>query len=44
MTGVQLSAGAMLGLFLFATVFRPALGPTQHPVQWVLGALMLGIK
>jgi hypothetical protein len=23
------------GLFLFATAFRPALGPTQPPIQWV---------
>jgi hypothetical protein len=33
-----------LGIFFFTTVFRLALGPTQPPVQWVLGALMLGIK
>jgi hypothetical protein len=26
-------------LFLFATASRPALGPSQPPVQWVLGAL-----
>jgi len=24
-------------MFFFPTMFRPALGPTQPPVQWVLG-------
>jgi hypothetical protein len=24
-----------LGIFLFTTAFRPALGPTQPPIQWV---------
>jgi hypothetical protein len=33
-----------LGIFLFTTAFRTALGPTQPPIQWVLGALSLGIK
>jgi hypothetical protein len=28
-----------LGIFLFTTVSRPALGPTQTPIHWVLGAL-----
>jgi hypothetical protein len=32
-----------LGIFLFITTSRPALGPTQ-PVQWVPGALSLGVK
>jgi hypothetical protein len=27
-----------------ASVARPALGPTQPPVQWVLGVLSLGLK
>jgi hypothetical protein len=32
-----------LGIFLFTnTVSRPALGPTQPAIQWVLGALTLG--
>jgi hypothetical protein len=33
-----------LGIFLFATVSRPTLGPTQTPIQSVLGTLTLGIK
>jgi hypothetical protein len=33
-----------LGIFLFTTVSRTALGPTQPPIQWVLGALSLGVK
>jgi hypothetical protein len=31
-----------LGIFLFATASRKALGPTQPPIQWVTGALSLG--
>jgi hypothetical protein len=33
-----------LELFLFTTVSRPVLGPTKPPIQWVTGALSLGIK
>jgi hypothetical protein len=33
-----------LGIFLFTTASRTALEPTQPPIQWVLGALSLGIK
>jgi hypothetical protein len=33
-----------LGIFLFTTVSRLALGPIQSPIQWVAGALSLGIK
>jgi hypothetical protein len=33
-----------LGIFLFTTVPRPALGPTQPPIQWVPGALSLGVQ
>jgi len=33
-----------LGILLFTTAPRMALGPTQPPIQWVLRALSLGIK
>jgi hypothetical protein len=33
-----------LGMFLFTTAFRTALGPTQPPIQWVRGALSLEVK
>jgi hypothetical protein len=33
-----------LGIFLFTTASRPTLAPTQHPIQWVPGALSLGVK
>jgi hypothetical protein len=33
-----------LGIFLFTTASRPALRPTQPPIQWVPGALSLGLK
>jgi hypothetical protein len=33
-----------LGIFLFTTEFGTALGPTQPPIQWVPGALSLGVK
>jgi hypothetical protein len=33
-----------LGICLFTTASRPALGPTQLPIQRVPGALSLGLK
>jgi hypothetical protein len=33
-----------LGIFLFTTVSRTVLGPTQPPIQWVPWALSLGVK
>jgi hypothetical protein len=33
-----------LGIFLFTTTSRMALGPTQPPIQWVPGAVPLGIN
>jgi hypothetical protein len=33
-----------LGIFLFTTASRTALGPTQPPSQWVPGTLSLGVK
>jgi hypothetical protein len=37
-------SGEGLGIFLFTTASRTALGPTQPPNQWVPGALSLGVK
>jgi hypothetical protein len=33
-----------LGIFLFTTTSRTALGPTQPPIKWVLESLSLGVK
>jgi len=30
--------------FLFTTASRTALGPTEPPIPWILGALSLGVK
>jgi hypothetical protein len=43
-TGLRFPAGAMMGLFLFATAFRPALGPTQPHIQWVRKLFLPGAK
>jgi hypothetical protein len=31
-------------IFLFSTVFRPALGPTQLPIRWLPGTLSQEVK
>jgi hypothetical protein len=33
-----------LGIFLFTTLSRTALGITQPPIQWIPGTLSLGVK
>jgi hypothetical protein len=33
-----------LEIFLFTTASRTVLGATQPPIQWVAGALSLGVK
>jgi hypothetical protein len=33
-----------LGIFLFTTASRTALGPSQPPIQWVSGTVSLGIN
>jgi hypothetical protein len=33
-----------LGIFLLATASRPALGSIQPTIQWVTGAISLGVK
>jgi hypothetical protein len=42
MNRVHFLVGA--GTFFFATASRSALGPTQPPIQWVLGTPSLGVK
>jgi hypothetical protein len=34
----------MLGIFLFTTASKPALVPTQPPIQWVSGDVSLEVK
>jgi len=33
-----------LGIFLFTTASKTALGPTHPPIQWLPGTLSLGVK
>jgi hypothetical protein len=42
--GSRVRFPAELGIFLFTTVSRTALGITQPPIQWVPGSLSLGVK
>jgi hypothetical protein len=44
MTGVQSQAGAWEGRVFFTTASRPALGPTQPPIQWAPGGLTPAVK
>jgi hypothetical protein len=37
-------SGQVPKIFLFATAFRPALEPTQPPIQWVQEALSQDVK
>jgi len=44
MTRVQFLARAGERFFISTTMFRATVGPTQPPIQWVLGALSCGHK
>jgi hypothetical protein len=44
MAGGSESSPGKVRNFLFSTLPRPALGPTQPPIIWVLGALSPGVK
>jgi len=41
-TGLRFPTGART--IPLAIASRPALRPTQHPIQWVTGALALGVE
>jgi hypothetical protein len=41
---LQFNSQQGLGIFLFTTTSRLTLGPTQPPIQWVLGTLSLRVK
>jgi hypothetical protein len=43
-TVIQFPAGTVRGFFLFSTSYKPVLGPTQPPIQCVLGVLTPGGK
>jgi hypothetical protein len=43
-TGVQIPVGAMMRFFPFTTASRPALGPTQPPIQCIPGDSYTGGK
>jgi hypothetical protein len=42
--GSRVRFPARLGIFHFTSASRTALEPTQPPIQWVSGALSLGVK
>jgi hypothetical protein len=42
--GSRVGFPAGTGNFFTTTASRTALGPTQPPIQWISGALSLGIK
>jgi hypothetical protein len=42
--GSRVRSPGRLGIFLFTTASRTSLGPSQLPVQWIPGAITLGVK
>jgi hypothetical protein len=42
--GGQTESPGWVKNFLFSALSKPALRPTQPPIQWVLGPLSLGVK
>jgi hypothetical protein len=42
--GSEFDSRRKLGIFLFTTASRTALGPSQSPIQWVPEALSSGVK
>jgi hypothetical protein len=42
--GFRVRFPAGLGIFLFTTASRTALGPIQPPIQWVPGAVSLEVE
>jgi hypothetical protein len=40
----ELESQQVLGIFLFTTTSRMALGPTQPPIKQATGTLSLGVK
>jgi hypothetical protein len=41
---ILVGGGGGLGIFFFTTASRPALGPTQPPIQWVPDTLSPRVK